>query len=150
MTVRMAIGAALVTLMALPAGAYAADAAKRPLPKTDAMRSGTDLVETSALIGATVEGMDNKSLGKIDQLLLDRQTGKLHDAVISTGGVGGVGSKKVVVRWSDVRVVDEDGKVVVRTDRAVLDRAPEFDRTALKRERNAERPAASPPTDNKR
>jgi sporulation protein YlmC with PRC-barrel domain len=150
MTFRMVMGAVLAVLIALPAGAFAADAAKRPVAGRDSVRSSADLLETSELTGATVEGTDGKNLGKIDQLLVDRRTGKLRDAVISTGGVGGVGGKKLVVPWSDLRIANEDGKLVVRMDRAALDRAPEFDRSALKRERNAERPSASPATENKR
>jgi sporulation protein YlmC with PRC-barrel domain len=145
-----AIAVAIATLVVLPVGVLAADsdAAKQPVKKTGrSLARSVDLVESSTLIGAKVEGTDGKDLGKIDQLLVNPQTGGARDAVVATGGVAGVGGKKVVVPWRALKIRNEDGKVVVRIDQAVLDRAPEYDKTALKRERNADRTAASPRTE---
>jgi sporulation protein YlmC with PRC-barrel domain len=145
-----AIALTIAALATSPVAAFAADrdAAKQPARAgRDLTRGGTDLVESASLIGAKVEAQDGKDLGKIDQLLVNARTGAIRDVVVTTGGVAGVGGKKVVVPWRDVRVLNDDGKVVVHIAQAIVDRAPEYDKTALKRERTADRPAASPRTE---
>jgi sporulation protein YlmC with PRC-barrel domain len=141
---------AVVGALALgPMAAHAADTAKQPAVRTDdkVARDAPSLVETNALVGAKVEGTDGKDLGKIDQLLVNGQTGKIRDAVVTTGGIAGIGNRTVVVRWPDLKIRERDGKVIVQINQAVLDRAPEYDKTALKRERDADRAAASPRTE---
>jgi len=145
-----AIALGIAALATLPVGAFAADrdAAKQPARAgRDLTRGSADLVESVSLIGAKVEAPDGKDLGKIDQLLVNARTGAIRDVVVTTGGVAGVGGKKVVVPWRDLRGLNDEGKVVVHIALAVVERAPEYDKTALKRERTADRPAASPRTE---
>src|SRR5918994_978065 len=58
--------------------------------------------ETKDIIGTRIKSTDGKDLGEVDQLLIDRN-GKVSHVVIGFGGVAGVGEKKVVVPWSDLK-----------------------------------------------
>jgi sporulation protein YlmC with PRC-barrel domain len=67
----------------------------------------------SALIGTKVRNANKESIGKIDDIYLDKDA-KVTDVVVSVGGFLGVGSKDVAVKWSDIKQ-SRDGKSVVLT-----------------------------------
>ena len=91
-----------------------------------------------------VKNAQGKDVGEIDQLLIDR-TGKVSRVVVGAGGLAGVGEKKVVVSWSDLRFAPgtDVRKAVVMIDQAKLDQAPRYERST----RSDASPAASPRTD---
>jgi hypothetical protein len=99
--------------------------------------------ETKDIIGTRIKNTAGKDLGEIDQLLIDRN-GKVTHAVIGLGGVAGVGEKKVVVPWADLKFapVTEGKKNAITMDESRLERAPRYDRSA----RSDVAPAASPDT----
>jgi hypothetical protein len=69
---------------------------------------------SSALRGTKVRNENKESIGKIDEIYLDKD-GKVTDVVISVGGFLGVGSKDVAVKWSDLTFGQEDTSVVLTT-----------------------------------
>ena len=99
------------------------------------------LHETKDIIGTRIKNAEGKDLGEIDQLLIDRN-GKVSHVIIGVGGLAGVGEKKVVVPWSDLKFapVTEGKKNAITMDEAKLERAPRYDRSA----RSDAAPAASP------
>jgi sporulation protein YlmC with PRC-barrel domain len=108
--------------------------------KAPAWKQG-GLFETKDIIGTRIKSVDGKDLGEVDQLLIDRN-GKVSYVVIGLGGVAGVGEKKVVVPWSDLKFapVTEGKKNANTMDAAKLEKAPRYDRSA----RLDSAPAASP------
>lgn len=54
----------------------------------------------------TVIGREDKELGSIDKVVSERQTGKIY-AVISSGGIWGIGTKKTVVPLYTLRLDGE-------------------------------------------
>ena len=142
--------AGVVTLMfATPLVASAQTTRPADPPRRDstmerpAARDAAGLYEAKDIIGTRVKNAEGKDIGEIDQLLIDR-TGKVSRVVIGMGGLAGVGEKKVVVAWSDLKFTGTDGKkAAVMIDQAKLERAPRYDRSA----RSDAPPAASPRTD---
>jgi hypothetical protein len=128
----------VAVLLAAPVVASAADT-KAPVWKNE-----TGLHETKDIIGTRVKNAQGKDLGEIDQLLIDRH-GKVTHAVIGMGGLAGVGEKKVVVPWSELKFapVAEGKKNSVVIDEARLESAPRYDRSARAADTA---PAASPST----
>ena len=61
----------------------------------------------SALIGAKVRNDNKETVGKIDDIYLDKD-GNIKTVVISVGGFLGVGSKAVAVKWSDIKFGRDD------------------------------------------
>jgi sporulation protein YlmC with PRC-barrel domain len=100
------------------------------------------LHETGDVIGATVQGPDNKNIGKVDALLIDPKDGKISHAVVSMGGVLGVGDEKVVVPYSALTMSGHEGgrRAKITIDQSALDQAPKYVKSSERQ------PAASPAT----
>ena len=58
----------------------------------------------SDLLSLAVYGTENEKLGKIEDLVLDPSSGKISYAVLSFGGILGMGDKYFAVPWNDMRV----------------------------------------------
>ena len=92
----------------------------------------------SALLGTKVRNANKESIGKIDDVYLDKDA-KVTVIVISVGGFLGVGSKDVAVKWSDIMFGQEDTSVVLTTSltREALMALPDYTK--------AERRKTAPP-----
>ena len=98
-------------------GAYA-QTAPAPAPAERMVSTGDfnakgDMA-ASALIGTKVRNANKESIGRINDIYLDKDA-KVTDVVISVGGFLGVGSKDVAVKWSDITIGQEDNSVVLTT-----------------------------------
>src|SRR5690242_19262061 len=70
------------------------------LQSSSSFRSGKTLGQVeraNKLIGREVIGSDNQKLGKLDNLVVDLESGHILYAVIGSGGVGAIGEKKFAV-----------------------------------------------------
>jgi hypothetical protein len=84
----------------------------------------------SKLIGATVYGPDNASIGNINDVLIDNN-GKLRAVVIGVGGFLGVGEKDVAMPFETLKIVRKPesssiDKVTVSYSKDDLKNAPKF------------------------
>jgi len=138
--------AAVLFAAPLVASAQTTRPADRPAgdTKAPAWKNTGALHETKDIIGTRIKSADGKDLGEIDQLLIDTRTGKVSHAVIGIGGLAGVGEKKVVVPWSELKFAPtaEGKKNAIVMDQAKLDSAPRYDRNAM----TDRSPSASPST----
>src|SRR4029450_3217660 len=85
--------------------------------KAPAWKAEAGLHEPKDIIGTRIKRTRGRDLGESDQLLIDRN-GKVSRVVIGLGGVAGVGEKKVVVPWSDLKFapVGHGKKTAVTSD----------------------------------
>jgi sporulation protein YlmC with PRC-barrel domain len=105
------------------------DDARRAREARPAWQPEGAAMTSSDIVGTKIRNAQGKDVGKIDQLIVDPQSGRVTHAVVAMGGVLGVGGHKVVVPWSDVRLTaaGEDGKKPTATmDESVLDQAPRY------------------------
>lgn len=84
----------------------------------------------SKLIGASVYGPDNQSIGEISDLIVDA-SGKLKAAVVGVGGFVGVGQKDVAVPFEALHVTPRQSsssidKITVTYTKDELRNAPTF------------------------
>ena len=148
--------AALVVAVPLMADAQATRPADRPASDREiskqrdtrdarpAWKNDASLHDSGDIIGTRIKNAEGKDIGEIDRLMIDPSSGKISHVVVGLGGFLGVGEKKVVVAWSDLKFTGTDGKkAAVMIDQAKLERAPRYDRSA----RSDAPPAASPRTD---
>ncbi|KPL52896.1 hypothetical protein ABB55_12285 [Prosthecomicrobium hirschii] len=89
-----------------------------------------DQMLASGLIGATVRGSANETIGEIDDVILDRD-GRAQAVVIGVGGFLGIGEKNVAVPFDAVQVTrDPDNaqvsRVAMSTTKEALKAAPDF------------------------
>ena len=90
----------------------------------------TTETRASKLIGATVYGSDNASIGEISELMVAND-GKINAAVIGVGGFLGVGAKSVAVPFDKLNVSRKPDtgaidKITVSFSKDELKNAPAF------------------------
>jgi sporulation protein YlmC with PRC-barrel domain len=92
------------------------------------MQMPVEAVEKAGdVVGASVEGSDGASAGKIEDLLVDLETGRILLAILAHGGVAGIGADYAAVPPSKLSL-DADGEKFRFADTAQsLKDAPKFD-----------------------
>ncbi|MEP9350034.1 PRC-barrel domain-containing protein [Xanthobacter sp. KR7-225] len=102
----------------------------------------------SDLIGMSVRGSANESLGEINDVVVARD-GRVIGAVIGVGGFLGIGEKDVAVPFQQVEMVrnsDNDAHAVVRRTKDELKAAPTFKEYEASKSDAAARTPAQPAT----
>ncbi len=118
----LAIAAAVATLLAAPAYAQGMPQTMT-LMKIDPQSLATGY-RTSKVVGSTVYNEANETVGTIDDLIVT-PADTVPFAVLSVGGFLGMGTKYVVVPYSQLEVVDK--KMVLRgATKDSLKGLPEF------------------------
>jgi hypothetical protein len=97
----------------------------------------------SALIGARVRNDANDTVGKVDDVYVDR-SGAIKTVVLSVGGFLGMGSKDVAVKWSDLKY-DRDGDSIVLHTSATKDALKAMPDYQYERRRPDNDQATAPP-----
>jgi sporulation protein YlmC with PRC-barrel domain len=83
-------------------------------------------VYASKLIGASVKNTQGENLGKIDELVIDPHDARIKAAVVSVGGVLGLGAKSVAIPWDKMTMgtgTDTD-TITVAMGKDELEKAP--------------------------
>jgi sporulation protein YlmC with PRC-barrel domain len=141
MTKRILTATALAAVLAVPAFAQQPttkpDTADQP-PAAASTNASAGFMQKqdpaqwrgSKLIGTSVYGPDNKSIGSIDDLIVDGN-GQIKAAVIGVGGFLGVGQKDVAVPFSALHVMRKANssaieKITVTYNKDQLKNAPKF------------------------
>ncbi len=94
---------------------------------TESPTSATKRNQLESVLGREVRTRVEEDLGRVVDLLADRQ-GQVQGAVIEFGGFLGIGTRKIAVEWSALSFVN-DGKqpiVIVEMTRNQLRVAPEY------------------------
>ena len=83
--------------------------------------------QAMAILGCAVRDPNGKIIGRLVDVLVDPE-GQPSAAVVDFGGFLGVGSRKVAVAWSALRVVTEDKTVAIQLNLTAdqLKAAPEY------------------------
>jgi sporulation protein YlmC with PRC-barrel domain len=104
--IRTAITLAAIVSAASPAAfaqtATAPDSPTRTNASQAAMMIQPDQVRASKVIGSTVYDSQNRDIGSVKDLVLDRD-GRVAEVVLDVGSFLGVGGKYVAVRMSDLK-----------------------------------------------
>jgi|RhiMetdeSRZDD1v2_1073273.scaffolds.fasta_scaffold38570_2 sporulation protein YlmC with PRC-barrel domain len=127
-----------------PSDKPASDSTVKQRDTRPAWKAEGHVVETRDIIGTRIKNAEGKDIGEIDSLIVDSTSGKVSHAVVGLGGILGVGEKKVVVPWSELKMASAaDGrKPAIMMDQAKLESAPRYERSA----RADRSPSASPST----
>jgi sporulation protein YlmC with PRC-barrel domain len=84
----------------------------------------------TTLLNGRVRNSAGENLGKIEDVIVDTETGYVQYAVLSFGGALGMGDKLVPIPWRSLSVGPGQDYVLLNTDRESLQRAPGFQRGA--------------------
>jgi sporulation protein YlmC with PRC-barrel domain len=86
------------------------------------------LVKGSTFIGSDVENPKGEDLGDIKDVVIDRASGRLAYAVVSFGGLMGLGEKLFAIPWSAFsQAVQDKDTFILDLDKERLKNAPGFD-----------------------
>ena len=92
-----------VTISVLVVGAAFLDVAARAL--ADDTAPAPQSTAGLGLLSLAVYGESNEKLGKVEDIVVDPSSGKIRYAVLSFGGIFGIGDKYFAVPWHDLNVV---------------------------------------------
>jgi len=84
----------------------------------------TDVNKASSFIGMAVKNTQNEDLGKVSDLVFDPQKGKISYAVLSVGGVLGVGDKLVAVPVTSLRPQPGQNYLTLNMQKSQIESAP--------------------------
>ena len=82
------------------------------------------LLPTSTLIGTPVKNPQGEDLGKIQDFMLDPQTGRVRSVVLTFGGTLGMGEKRMTIPWETLRMGIDKNELVVEMEKEKRPPAP--------------------------
>ncbi len=86
------------------------------------------VLSATTIIGDSVRNPEGDDLGKIEDLMLDLEFGRIAYAVLSFGGFLGVGNKLFAVPWDSLTIHPEEHSFVLDADKEKMKNAPGFDK----------------------
>lgn len=97
-------------------------------------RIGIGIFSTRDLLGKRVENLQGENLGRIEDIVIDLDAGRVVYAVLSFGGFLGLGDKLFAIPWQALSLQDREGTLVdeevfiLNVDKDRLRNAPGFER----------------------
>jgi hypothetical protein len=85
------------------------------------------LIAAEKVNGTAVYDAAGEKLGSIDDIMLDKVSGRAIYAVMSFGGFLGMGEKFHPLPWATLRYDAQKGGYVVNLDKEMLEAAPNYD-----------------------
>ena len=89
---------------------------------------GPALMGADTLIGDDVYNHDDEELGDIKEIMLDMRTGQIAYAVLSFGGILGMGDKLFAVPWERLTLDPVNKRFLLNVEKNQLKDAPGFDK----------------------
>ncbi|CAH1082941.1 PRC-barrel domain-containing protein [Candidatus Nitrotoga sp. 1052] len=89
---------------------------------------GPKLMGADTLIGNDVYNRAEEDLGDIKEIMLDMESGKIVYAVLSFGGVLGIGEKLFAVPWGELTLDTENKRFILNVGKDKLENASGFDK----------------------
>jgi sporulation protein YlmC with PRC-barrel domain len=104
-----------------------------PAPAPEASPSLQDavLLRSKTLFEYRVKSPQGEDLGKIEEVMIDMEMGRVAYAVLSFGGLWGLGSKWVPVPWDAVALRPDEKVLLLKIEKEKIDKAPNFEAATL-------------------
>ena len=138
----------LIAALAMVPCAASAQMATTPSTRAEpADGSSSRLLDARDIIGMWIKDELDKTVGTVADLLVDPNTGRISHVVVGLGGVLGVGEKKVVIPWDDLKAAmrTDGAKPTATMNEAKLEGAPRYEAGASTgRDGTPSSPSASP------
>ena len=85
-------------------------------------------LNASKLIGLNVQSPEDKKVGEIGEVVLDKG-GKVEGVIVDVGGFLGIGTHPVLLNWKDVTLAAQDGKTkaIVNLTKDSLEQMPAYE-----------------------
>lgn len=86
------------------------------------------VLSATAITGDQVRNSGGEDLGKIEEVMVDLDSGRVAYVVLSFGGFLGIGDKLFAVPWEALTINSEEHEFVLNVDKQMLVNAPGFDK----------------------
>lgn len=83
------------------------------------------------IVGSNVINVKGETLGKIDNLVVDIDSGRILYAVLRSGGFLGIGDKLLPVPWESLAALPSDGIFFLNQSKEQMEKAPAFEKDKL-------------------
>jgi len=97
------------------------------MAETTSITSGT-LIAADKVKGTNVYNPAGDKLGTVDDIMIDKVSGRAIYAVMSFGGFLGMGEKHHPLLWATLKYDAQKGGYLVNLDKKQLQDAPNYDR----------------------
>jgi sporulation protein YlmC with PRC-barrel domain len=94
---------------------------------------GPELMGANTLNGEDVYNTKDEDLGDIKEIMIDMRSGRIAYAVLSFGGVLGMGNKLFAVPWSALKLDTVKKRFTLDINKERLESAPGFDKDSWPR-----------------
>lgn len=91
------------------------------------MSHSSTIVRSNEVIGVAVKNSHKESLGKIEEIVINKSSGQVCYVVLSFGGLLGMGEKYFAFPWKSISFSKEDTCFILNVDKERLKNAPGFD-----------------------
>jgi sporulation protein YlmC with PRC-barrel domain len=89
---------------------------------------GPDIMSANSLLGDRVVNREGEDLGTIEEIMLETDNGRIAYAVLSFGGLMGMGDKLFAIPWNLLQLDARQKRFVLNVSRERLKTAPGFDK----------------------
>ncbi len=134
------LAAVAIAAPALLAGWWlVSDTAQGPPPGPAILvEQGESTLRSGAIVGMEIHASATDTVGRVEDLLVDTD-GRVRGAVVSVGGVLGLGAKEVAIAWDAIEVKPQGELALLSIEPEAVRAAPPFrDRETLAAERLAD------------
>ena len=97
------------------------------MAEATSITSGT-LIAAEKVKGTNVYNLAGEKLGSVEDIMIDKVSGRAIYAVMSFGGFLGMGEKHHPLPWATLKYDTQKGGYVVNLDKKQLEGAPNYDR----------------------
>lgn len=92
------------------------------------MQNLQSVMSTGTLTGDAVRNLEGEKLGKLEDFVVDLDSGRVRYAVLSFGGLAGIGDKLFAVPPETLSIDTDEKCLVFNVDKEQLKNAPGFDK----------------------
>jgi len=86
------------------------------------------VLSAGTLTGDKIVNRQGEEVGKVEEIMLDWQQGRVAYAVLSFGGVLGAGKKLFAVPWNILSLDTDHKQFIMDVNKELLEDAPGFDK----------------------
>jgi PRC-barrel domain len=97
--------------------------------ETKETKETVSLIGSDKVEGTAVYGADEKKIGKLERVMIDKISGKVAHAVLSFGGFLGIGEDYYPMPWSMLKYDLNLGGYRVTLTKDQLDKAPKYSKS---------------------
>ena len=94
--------------------------------QTSGQKTDMSNLSVEKLMDMKVVDKSGKEIGQIDDVVIDLQSGKVHAAVLSFGGILGIGDKSYAFPVSELQQGKQQGQLTMNVDKQKLENADGF------------------------